>query len=385
MKKALIVAPAIPYPIDGGNKVALHGYVVALRAAGYDYLTIICYGEGVLQDSGGIDKVIRVKKPGKFRLSMLWAFLRGRSILMARFYSRLMADAIEAELAAGGYSAVLSQHAYIAQHLCRVDKRVLLGVRTVVSSEVLESRAYLQKSRLARGVKAWLLRREAEVLDSEETEYISGFDCVTFFSDEDRAHYLFHGGAAAGAEVINLGLDLSRYRRLPRRSPDGVSRLCFFGSFSWFANSDALEFLLRDVWPALLAKVQNIELHIAGRDIPDWVKSAGGDDVVIHGRVPSIEGFLAEMDVVLSPIRIGGGVRLKMLEAMAMGRPVVSTVAGVEGLEPGLIKLINVASSVEEFVHLVERLVVAKPGLSDADSVDMVRRQYDARSLARLF
>lgn len=384
MKKALIVAPGIPYPIDGGNKVALHGYIVALRAAGYGHLTLICYAGDGLYENGGLDKVVRVEKPKRLRVSMLLSLMIGRSVLLRRFHSNNISLAINSELASGGYSVLLFQHAYMAQHARDIDVANLGGVKTVVSSEVLESRAYLEKARLSGGLKGWFFRREAKILDSEETGAISGFDCVTFFSEEDKSHYLRNGGAPSGAELVNLGLDLDRYRLLPPRLSDGALRLCFFGSFSWFANLDALEFLLKEVWPQIFRRVPNAELHIAGRDVPEWVATANLEKVFVHGRVPSIEGFLAETDIVLSPIRIGGGVRLKMLEAMAMGRPVISTVSGVEGLEPGLVELINVARSVDEFAELVEMLGGGGAG-AGSDSVRLVRSQYDARSLARLF
>jgi len=362
--------------------VALHGYVVALRAAGIDNIEFVGFDNGS-KAAAELPDAVFVTKPGRLRVAPLAMHAMGASLLMGRFLSRQFVDRIQAITAAAKYDVVLFQHAYMAQYL-ECIKENLSGALKVASSEVLESRAFREKARIAGGFKGRLLMREARILDQAEARAFSGFDRVTFFSEEDRQHYTDCGGKVH-AEVINLGLDMSRYELL-EPAPKGELKVAFFGSFSWFANVDALEFLISDVWPTVVAAIPTAELHIAGRDAPEWLRSNSALNIFAHGRVDSVRDFLRDKHAVLSPIRIGGGVRLKMLESLAWGRPVISTTAGAEGLESELVSLISLADTPDEFAAVLKSFAKDEATQIRAErGCAIVREKYDARRLCSLF
>lgn len=383
MTSALIVAPGYPYPIDGGNKVALHGYVVAMKAASIDHIDFL----GFKTDSvahGEFSSTTFVEKPPRLTGRGLIRHLAGKSILMERFFSSYFLDQLRALGEKRRYDVVLFQHAYMAQYLT-YSSDIFKSTLRIASSEVLESRAYRQKAKLAGDpVRRALFNREARLLDQQETRAFSGFDKVTFFSKEDFDHYRNCGGKADGL-VVNLGLDMSRYAQLDP-PPAGDLVVGFFGSFSWFANLDALNYLLREIWPAVKKGLPTAKLKIAGRDIPAWASEYSGAGVEVLGRVDSIRDFLSDVHAVVSPIRIGGGVRLKILETLAWGRPVISTLAGVEGLEDELRRFVRVANSGSEFLAALQPICSNDAArLDTASACVAVRRQYDAARLSGLF
>jgi glycosyltransferase involved in cell wall biosynthesis len=107
----------------------------------------------------------------------------------------------------------------------------------------------------------------------------------------------------------------------------------FLGSMDWEANIDAVEYFCHDIWPAVRAAVPSARFRIVGRNPHARVVRLAGASVEVTGTVPSVVEYLKEAAVVVVPLRVGGGTRLKIFEAMAAGRAVVSTSVGAEGLD----------------------------------------------------
>jgi glycosyltransferase involved in cell wall biosynthesis len=107
----------------------------------------------------------------------------------------------------------------------------------------------------------------------------------------------------------------------------------FLGSMDWEANVDAVDYFCREIWPAVRAAVPEARFRIVGRNPSPRVAALASSSVEVTGRVPSVIDYLKETAVFVVPLRIGGGTRLKIFEAMAAGRAIVSTSVGAEGLD----------------------------------------------------
>lgn len=136
----------------------------------------------------------------------------------------------------------------------------------------------------------------------------------------------------AGARVIPTGVDLEHYEW---REPAGSPRVVFTGSMDWMANIDGIGFLLREVWPKVLAGEPDARMVVVGRSPPAGLVEEArrrGYAWTFTGRVEDTRPYVHDSAAFVVPLRVGGGTRLKVYEAMAMGCPVVSTTLGVEGL-----------------------------------------------------
>src|SRR5262249_29504839 len=110
-------------------------------------------------------------------------------------------------------------------------------------------------------------------------------------------------------------------------------RVTFLGSMDWMPNQDGVEWFVREVWPAVRAAHPDATFHIVGRNPPGDIRSlSAAPGLTVLGGVPDVRPHLADASVVVVPLLVGGGTRLKIYEAMAMGRAVVSTTIGAEGL-----------------------------------------------------
>jgi glycosyltransferase involved in cell wall biosynthesis len=169
------------------------------------------------------------------------------------------------------------------------------------------------------------------------------------------------------------------------RGPEG-SYVALIGNFAHAPNRDALEWLLSEIWPLVRARVASAELHVAGPDIPGWAAGRDGEGVVVRGFVESVDAFYGQAQMALVPYRFGGGTKIKALEAMAHGCPVVATTIGSEGLQvtPGV--HLRVADDARGFAHAIVELMLSPDSrrtLADAARSHIERHfSWDAKVTA---
>lgn len=165
----------------------------------------------------------------------------------------------------------------------------------------------------------------------EERHAWAHLDGCTVTSDRDQRLLLADVPAAHTAVVPN-GVDVDFFRPAAPTVSQEPPTLLFFGAIDYFPNTDAMSFFLHDAFPQLVARYPRVRLCIVGRKPPEAILAQRSANVEVTGVVDDIRPWLARADVVIAPLRIGGGTRLKILEAMAAGKAVVSTTLGAEGL-----------------------------------------------------
>jgi polysaccharide biosynthesis protein PslH len=190
------------------------------------------------------------------------------------------------------------------------------------------------------GVEAGALRRAYSAIEwrkvrREERHAWSHLDGCTVTSVRDQDMLLADEPTAHTAVVPN-GVDLEAFQSshpVPLRAPQEPQTLLFFGAIDYYPNTDAMLFFLHDAFPRLAARYPHLRLCIVGRKPPESILSQRSATVEVTGVVDDVRPWIERADIVIVPLRIGGGTRLKILEAMAMGKAVVSTTLGAEGLD----------------------------------------------------
>jgi len=246
-----------------------------------------------------------------------------------------------------------------------------------VESEIWRRHAETKTSALAKRLYAMQYRRMLRY----EGATLGRFDGVLAVSDADRDTFdrLYPRAIRQPVHVVPTGVDTEYFapERIPsERIPNPKSRipsLIFTGSMDWLPNEDAMLFFCRDVLPLIRAEEPHARLSIVGRAPTPAVRQlADRSGVKVTGRVDDVRPYVREAAVYVVPLRIGGGTRLKIFEAMAMGKAVVSTTIGAEGLPVTNGQHLTLADDPHAFARAVVSL------MRDADR----RRQLEAAARA---
>lgn len=351
MKKALILCPEYPYPTNAGDKISTHGYIVSLKRHGYA-IEMICFANDTndtIEKNEYIDKIYTIKKPPKISLLGFIKFLGGKSYLLDRYYTYDNKIMINKIIECGNYDIVLAIQLTMGQYIA--DKR-----NSMLSTEVLYGRAFCSNLKYEQNIlKKIFYYFEKNRVEKAERIAFERFKKVIFYSHDDIKYWNEKFKKIDNFLYLPLGLDLLEYPLLKRHDSNLV--LGYYGNFTWFPTADGLRYLLNDIWPKIEKEIKGVKLKIAGRGLPNWAYKYENENCEMIGEVKSMQDFVESLDIVLAPVRVGGGIRLKILEAMAWGRPVIATNAAMEGNDINKEKMIiNVADKTEDYVDIIKKI-----------------------------
>lgn len=206
---------------------------------------------------------------------------------------------------------------------------------TVMFTHNVEAEIYERHAAQTTGVRGLVWRDQARKMRRFEADVLERFDTVIAVSARD-AKELQRRYRLPTVETIDTGVDLDYFARLPAPPHGKPDTIVFTGVMDSPANIDGINFLMQDVWPLVSRARPDARALIVGRNPSASVIEAARTQRLrwtFTGSVPDIRPHVAEADVAVIPLRIGSGTRIKAFEAMAMGRPVVATTVGVEGLD----------------------------------------------------
>jgi glycosyltransferase involved in cell wall biosynthesis len=337
--RVVMVDEELPYPPTSGKRIRTLN--LTLRLAQRHRLTYVCHRNADAEESRqaaaffaehGIEtRVVERAVPPKSG---------------PRFYMRLAANLLSPlPYSVASHQSLDLRHALAEiARTRRVDvwhcewtpyAETLRGIATgrrVVMAHNVEStiwqRYYETESN---PLRRWYIGRQWRKFQRFERRILSEVEHTIAVSDTDARRLRMDFGVARVAVVEN-GVDTEYFQPQARWRQPG--RLLFLGSLDWRPNLDGVRLLLERVFPAVRAAEPTASLCIVGRNPPEELRRriAAMPGVELHANVPDVRPFLADCSLLVVPLRIGGGSRLKILEALASGVPVVSTRVGAEGL-----------------------------------------------------
>jgi polysaccharide biosynthesis protein PslH len=210
-----------------------------------------------------------------------------------------------------------------------------LNIPSVLFQHNVESEIWRRHAKTASNpAKKMMYGREFKKMLRYERNAVRRFQHVIAVSENDRA-LMAQWVEADRVTVVPTGVDLAQYSPAQVKPAQATASalVSFVGAMDWEPNVDGVEYFCSEVWPAILAEVPGAKLRIVGRNPVRRVEKWASESIEVTGRVPSVIEHLRESAVVIVPLRIGGGTRLKIYEAMAAGKAVVSTTVGAEGLD----------------------------------------------------
>jgi glycosyltransferase involved in cell wall biosynthesis len=276
-----------------------------------------------------------------------------------------------------------------------------IDAASVMFTHNVEAEIFERHAARATGIWRLVWADQSRKMIRFEGDTLRRFDTVIAVSKRD-ADVLAKRYGLAQVEEIDTGVDLEFFAAAPPVAAADPGRdggtLVFTATMSWAANVEGIHFLLDEVWPALVAARPRINAVIIGRNPPaslsDKIKERGLN-VTLTGFVDDIRPYVAQSHVYVIPLWVGSGTRIKAFEAMAMGRPVISTSLGIEGLDvtdgehflradnaeafsSGILSLLDDAASRERIAGTARRL------MEERFSWKTVAAQFEAICLGAL-
>ncbi len=262
--------------------------------------------------------------PGLFRYA-----LAGRPLELKFAFSEEFARKLRALVTSIDFDVVEFQHSKMALYLDELPEEA--GFKRILVLHNVTFEQYRSIARIGRGPVARLRAvLHSRMMRRWEPRMAERMDCCVTVSEADRA---LLQGASPGArvEVIPNGVDTRGYQPLP--AADVGKAVLLVGKLSYAPGADAAIYFCREILPRVRGLSGDVETWIVGDNPPARVRELEEDAIRITGRVDSVLPYYRRCAVCVVPLRAGGGTRLKVLEAMALGRPVVSTSLGCEGLD----------------------------------------------------
>ena len=352
--RILVVSSYLPFPLFSGGNIRLYN-LLKLMAKKHK-ITLICEkrpnqtNEDVKEVEKVCEKVITVERKKQWSTkNILKTGFSKNPFLITGHTSLEMKNAIIEELEKEKYDVIHVETSYVMQNLPQTTIPVVLAEHNI---------EYLVYKRFADNVS--IVARPVLFLDILKLKRLEEYfwkkaDKLIAVSDVEKKIM-----KREDTVIVPNGVDLNKFKFQEVKSKFAADekRILFIGDFKWMQNRDAINFIIKQIWPKIDSKF-NLKLWIVGRNIPSNIKNLTDDPNIIFddNNKDKTEEIYEKSFLLLAPIRIGGGTSYKILEAMATGTAVVTTNLGIEGLGAKNEDQVLTAETAQEISGNVMRLV----------------------------
>lgn len=293
--------------------------------------------------------------PAMAKARALRGLISNTSLTMPYYKSDVMKRWVSEIAAKKDLQFVVAYSSSMAQY---VTPSVAGDARTVVDFCDIDSDKWRQYSKKSTGLKRWIYGREANKLCLEETDIANRLDASVLISDDETSIFCEQMGVPREkVHTVRNGVDTAYFDpQIPQENPfsDDCKSIVFVGAMDYWPNIDAVSWFAKEIFPGVLARDPSAVFYIVGSNPGHDVKNLQDmPGVVVTGKVADVRPYLRFAQCVVAPLRVARGVQNKVLEAMAMARPIVATTMALEGISFSPDSGIRVCDSVQNWIDEV--------------------------------
>jgi glycosyltransferase involved in cell wall biosynthesis len=365
--KVLWISQNVPYPPKSGVLLRNYNLIrLTSRFAAIDLLAIVkknampsSYAEMAVPELLKLcSSVEAVRLPAEeSRIRLLWVLLKSLFTRAPFTVNWAMApslkEALNQALSGETYDLIYFDSISLAEYRHQVASTAKVLNHHNIESQLFERRIAYEPNVL----KRLYLRLEAKKLRRYESSVVGDFNSNLVVSSLDGQRLAEFCAGATTALVAN-GVDVD-YFRLSDETAAEPGHLIMVSGMNWFPNLDAVLYMTETIWPILTKSTPGVRLTIVGARPPQRVLDLAAKDprITVTGFVDDIRPYMDRAQVYLCPMRDGGGTRLKILDALSMGKPIVATTMALEGIDVVQEQDVLVGDTPEDFVNQVQRLI----------------------------
>jgi polysaccharide biosynthesis protein PslH len=378
--KVLFICNKSPYPPNEGGSLGMYVFIKGIAEAGHQVKVLalntnksyISY-QDIPEEFRKQTRIELIDKD--LSLNPLAAFLNlfsRKSYHVERFISKEFEVKITEVLKKETFDIVQVEYLYMAPYLKVIRK--FSKAKVILRSHNIEHMIWARITSISGNpLKKLYLGILTRRLKNYELSVLQDFDGVTTVSKID-AEFFVRSGIHVPVIDIPFGIDIDKYDF--KKNSYEFPSLFHLGAMNWIPNQEGIKWFLDHAWPLIHEKYPNLKFYLAGRMMPDWLLNTVQPNVEILGEVADATEFINSKAVMIVPLFSGSGIRVKIIEGMALGKTVISTGIGAEGIEFTDHKNILIANTPEEFVKAVGFCI------NDRDLCDQIGK--NARELIEL-
>lgn len=355
--KVLFIANKVPFPPKDGGSLATYTIVKGLEAKGAE---VTFFGLNTNKHHVDMKRVARenpgirfITYPVKLKVTpwgAVWSLIKGDSYNISRFMFSKVEDGLRDLLSKETFDIIHIETLFMMPYFETIQK--YSQAKVVLRTQNVE---HVIWDLMALETKGFLKRSYLKLLASRLMEYeISQFnkpDLMLPISSEDAA--IFRNlGCIIPMEIHPTGFDFSKLKEYTHVEP--ASDFFHLGAMDWQPNKEGMSWFLNKVWTEFAQKYPHQQMHLAGRKMPAHFTDMKNDHMHVHGEVDNAYQFMAEHGVMVVPLFSGSGLRIKIIEAMAMGKCIIATPLAASGIPVKDGVHLMLADGVQEFITCME-------------------------------
>jgi glycosyltransferase involved in cell wall biosynthesis len=334
--KILQVCSKAPFPSKDGGSIAMNIITEGLIASG-NQVTVLAINtpKHFIKDEE-IDPVYRKKTAYRSvfidtSVKPLAAFLNlfsNQSYNITRFYSREFEKVLTALLSKESFDVIQLETLWVTPYVETVRKKS--KAKIVFRSHNVEYMIWERLASISRNpLKGMYLKLLSGRLKKYEIGMLNKYDGIACITELDVSVFK-KAGCTIPIIHIPFGVNLSDYK--PVESGIEFPSVFHIGAMDWMPNEEAIKWFLNIIWPKIQLKYPNLNLYLAGRNMPSWLLDLKMKNVLIEGEVSDSVKFMNSKSIMIVPLQSGGGMRVKIIEGMALAKTIISTSIGAEGI-----------------------------------------------------
>lgn len=353
----------VPYPPKDGGAIGILVFTKEFIAAGHEVTMLAMNTPKHYFNCNQLPESIKNKADIQSvdvntNLSPIGAFialLKNESYHVSRFISKDYENKLIELLQNNTYDVIQLEGLYLSPYVETIRKysKALVAFR----AHNVEFMIWERNADNASGLKKIYLRVLAKQLRKYEIERLNKYDVLLPVTEQDAKEFI-SVGCRIPIHVCPAPFD-SEINSYPAHT-DQFPSLFFIGSLDWMPNINGLAWFLKEVWKPIHEKFPELEFHIAGRNMPDEIKKRKEKKLFVHGEVDDAYRFMSNYSIMIVPLFAGSGIRVKIVEAMALGKAIISTEIGAEGIDFTDGENIMIANTINTFIEQISTCVANK-------------------------
>lgn len=360
--KILQVTNKVPYPAKDGGAIACMNLSKGFKQLGHQ-VTILSMNtvkhhitlDDIPESVQNVADFKLVEVPAQISaLYALFNLIFSRKPYNAvRFISNRFSKALEKLLQEEVFDVVQLEGLYLCPYIpvIRKNSKALIAYR----AHNIEHEIWKRTMQIAKGFKRFYLKNLSERIFKFEKAILNRYDVLVPITSRDEA-ILTQMGNTRPTHVSQTGIDASVV--IPNAKKLEHPTLFHLGSMEWAPNQEGLIWFVEKCWPAIHQKYPDLKFYVAGRNAPSWMeKKMEHPNVVFVGEVENAYEFMNSKSIMIVPLFSGSGMRVKIIEGMALGKSIVTTPIGAEGIQVIDRKHLLIASNEQEFLQSVSDLI----------------------------